>query len=416
MREITWKLSQKQIFHIKNRDRILVVEGSAGSGKTIFAVHKVILYAMEHPNSYIGVFRSTMPSLRRTSLKEIRKYLIQYNIRYNENKSEGTITLFNGSQMIFSGLDELEKIRSLNLDYEYIEQAEEIDRDTFIELERRVRGEVGAEDYSQILLVVTPEGEDHWIYKMFHERNDLGKVIHFHYTENPFLPKHYLKGYEDLKSIDIELWRKYTEGKWGKLTNIIYENWDNKRLSRGVEYYTAGVDFGYNHPSCFLLVAWYDDDPYIIEEVYKEHLTNRDFIKAIKEALNKLRLRPNQISKVHADSAEPDRIEEFINAGFNCIPVNKGKNLATGQNFIKASVEACRVSNIHIYAECVETLKEIRSYKYAVDKDNVILDIPVKSEKVPDHAMDAMRYCIYGTVGVRSPHRQEEDYEKVYCS
>jgi len=303
----------------------------------------------------------------------------------------------------------------MNLDFEYIEQAEEIDRDTYVELERRVRGEVGAKDFSQILMVVTPEDESHWIYQMFHLRDDLGgKVIHFHYTENIFLPKDYLKGYEDLKKVDLELYRKYTEGKWGKLTNIIYENWDNKRLTRGVEYYSCGVDFGFNHASCFLLMGWFDGDPYIITEVYRTGLTNRQFINEIKNELNKLRLKPYQVGMVYADSAEPDRIEEFKEAGFDCHAIDKSKVKHTNQSFIKASIEAVRVSNVHIYEECKNTLREIKSYKYARNKDGVVLDTPVKAEKVDDHAMDAMRYCIYGTVGIRSPFKKEIHYEKAY--
>jgi phage terminase large subunit len=37
-------------------------------------------------------------------------------------------------------------------------------------------------------------------------------------------------------------------------------------------------------------------------------------------------------------------------------------------------------------------IKEIKSYKWKVDKENKILDEPVKFN---DHLMDAMRYAIY---------------------
>lgn len=406
MSEINWVLTDKQKKYINNRDRVLVVEGSAGSGKTLFAVHKTILYAMEHENARIGVFRYTLPSLRQTSWKEIRARLNYYKIPFKENKSDGTITLFNDAEIMFKSLDDLNKIRSLNLDYIYVEQAEEIDRDTYIELDRRLRGNVGAKDYSQTLLVVTPESEAHWIYQLFHKPDEDGEyrgtVVHFHYSENDFLPKHYLKGYEDLKQIDEELYRKYTEGKWGKLTNIIYENWDNKRLKRGVEYYTAGADFGFNNPSSFLLVAWYDGEPYVVDEIYQKGLTNYEFMDKIKSMLNGMKLKPNQITKVYADSAEPDRIEEFCNEGFDCVPANKS---------VTDGIEAVRRTKVHIYKECINTLKEIKSYKYDKDKDGNILDKPIKFN---DHSMDALRYCIYGTIGIRSVDTPELEYEECY--
>ena len=63
---------------INNPTRELLVEGSAGSGKTVFACYKVIFYALQYRNASIYVYRKTLPSLKRTAWKEIRNIL--YNI------------------------------------------------------------------------------------------------------------------------------------------------------------------------------------------------------------------------------------------------------------------------------------------------------------------------------------------------
>ena len=55
--------------------------------------------------------------------------------------------------------------------------------------------------------------------------------------------------------------------------------------------------------------------------------------------------------------------------------------------------------NIHINPECIETMREIQSYKFKKDKDGNIEDKPVPKY---DHAMDAMGYCIYGILGGNS--------------
>ena len=63
-------LTDKQYEHIDDDTRHLMIMGSAGSGKTIFASTKVILYALKYPNARIGVFRQTLPSLRETLQRE----------------------------------------------------------------------------------------------------------------------------------------------------------------------------------------------------------------------------------------------------------------------------------------------------------------------------------------------------------
>ena len=86
----------------------------------------MILYALTHKNARIGVFRQTLPSLRMTAWLEIREALDKYGIPYKENKSEGVMTFPTGSTISFKSTDDMQKLRSLNLDFVYIEQAEDI--------------------------------------------------------------------------------------------------------------------------------------------------------------------------------------------------------------------------------------------------------------------------------------------------
>ena len=399
MKKITWRLSRKQKKNINRTDRKLLIEGSAGSGKTIYAVHKVLKYGLEHKNARIGVFRDTLPALKATSWLELREALENYGIPFYENKNEGIIRLPTGSTILFKPLDDLKKIRSLNLDFVWVEQAEEISFAVFAELEKRIRGIVSKKSFGQFLLTVTPEGTDHWIYNYFH-RQKRGTILHFHYTENPFLPEEYVKEYEELKEIDIELYYKYTLGKWGKLSNIVFENWDEQPPVSGVEKWTAGVDFGYNNPSCFLLIGWYDGEPYIVREVYKRRLTNPEFIDEIIAVLNDEGLTPGKLDKVYCDAAEPDRIEEFCQQGFDAVP---------GVKDVAARLETNRSVQIHISPGCVETKREIKNYKYQKDKDGNILDKPVDFK---NHAMDAMGYDVYGVLGPLSKYKKQEIEEE----
>jgi len=423
---------------INDRTRELLIEGSAGSGKTIFACYKVIFYALKYPDASIYIYRKTLPSLKRTSWKEIRNILYDLGIPYEENKSEGVITFSNNSKLYFGALDELSKVRSINADMIYIEQAEELNSPEFyIELMLRLgRGEASKREggYSQMLLVVQPESEEHWIYKRYHEFADATtefetkkqeaiaegkpypsyeeilaniqkrrKSAHFHYSENLKLPKFQRDYYDNLKNEDYELWLRYSAGQWGKLTDVIYPNYDTVVVRDNFDFYSFGADFGFNNPSCFLLLAWYDNEVYVLDEVYKAKLLNRELIQECKDMLFKHKLLPEHLNTGYGDAAEPDRIEEFVQNGF---PMEKGIK------DVKAKITTTKQTRIHIHPRCVNTIREIKGYKYRKNREGVTLDEPVK---VNDHAMDALAYGVYGVRGSLSPNRPmgKDFYRKV---
>lgn len=417
---------------INDKTRELLIEGSAGSGKTIFACYKVIFYGLQHRNASIYIYRKTLPSLKRTSWKEIRNLLIKHGIPYDENKSEGKITLTQtGSVMYFGALDESSKVRSINADVVYIEQAEELtDIEFYIELMLRLgRGEASKQKdgYSQMILVVQPESEEHWIYKRYHEYTDATtefenekkeallknpenpqyrsyeeilaeiqsrrKTAHFHYSENLKLPKFQRDYYDNLKNEDYELWLRYSAGQWGKLTDVIYPNYDTVVVRERFDFYSFGADFGFNNPSCFLLLGWYDNEVYVIDEVYESKLLNSEFIDKCKDVCFKHKLLPEHLHTGWGDAAEPDRIEEFCQNNF---PMEKGIK------DVRAKITSTKQTKIHIHPRCVNTIKEIKGYKYRKNKDGVTLDEPVK---INDHAMDALAYGVYGVRGSLSPNR-----------
>lgn len=389
-----WLLTEKQAEHIYDETNELCVEGSAGSGKTLFACSKTIFYAIDNPNSRSGIFRKTLPSLKRTSWLEIRKLLDKHHIVYDENKADGIITLSNGSTLSFSGLDELTKVRSLNLDYIYVEQAEEIDRDTYLELKLRLRGSGANVKYRQAMLVVQPENISHWIYQYFHI-NGYGKILHFSYKTNSFLPVEHREYYERLEEIDETAYRRYSLGEWCGNGNLIFTNWD-KQTRDTFNFYVMGVDFGWAVPSAALLIGFYDLEPYVIDEIYEKELTTEELFNRIKIMLNKNSLGFEDIDMVFADAAEPDRITNFNEWGLYTEPSVKD---------VMGRINATKLTKLHIDKDkCPNTIKEIQSYSWRKDKDGIATNVPLK---VNDHAVDALQYAVYGILGINSPYRSD---------
>lgn len=447
--DIDIEMTSTQREWINDTTRELLIEGSAGSGKTLFACYKVIFYAMQYSGASIYVYRKTLPSLKRTAWKEIRNILYGIVLEKDmygkpkkrlydlckENKSEGKIEFPNGSVIYFGALDELSKVRSINADVIYIEQSEELtDTAFYTELMLRLgRGDVSkrGEGYSQMLLVVQPESEEHWIYKRFHEYYDATNAYerekrdveshnkhcpndlwdyrsydeilnsikarrtkaHFHYSQNDFLPQFQKDYYDDLKNEDYELWLRYSAGKWGKLTGIIYPNFDTECNRTSFDIYSFGADFGYNNPSAFLLLAWYDNECYVLDEVYETELTNWELIQKCNEMLFRNKLLPEHLDLGYGDKAEPDRIKEFNDAGYPMVG---------GIKDVNAKITTTKQTKIHIHPRCVNTIKEIKGYKYRTNREGILTDEPIK---VNDHAMDALGYGVYGYRGALSPSK-----------
>ena len=61
-------LSDKQYEHIDDMTRHLMIMGSAGSGKTIYACTKVILYALKYPTARIRHFQTNITEFTRDKL------------------------------------------------------------------------------------------------------------------------------------------------------------------------------------------------------------------------------------------------------------------------------------------------------------------------------------------------------------
>ena len=209
-----------------------------------------------------------------------------------------------------------------------------------------------------------------------YKREDIA-IHHSTYKDNPFLPPEYCKRLEDFVNQDENFYRIYTLGEPGVLENIIYKNYKIDPFEPGEwNEIFYGLDFGYNNPSALVAVRVFDKDLYLKELLYESNLTNSQLISKIKNmGLKK--------SAIYADAAEPQRIQEFNNAGVMVYPADKS---------IKDGIDAVKRYSLHIHPDSPNLIAEIRGYSYRKDKDGRVLEEPVKFK---DHLCDAMRYAIH---------------------
>lgn len=353
---------------------VLVSYGGAGSGKSYSTAQHVILRALEENNKRILITRKTLPALRVSCLQLIKDLLNEYEIPYELNKSELEMKI-GSNQILFKSLDNPEKIKSSEFNYIWAEEATELTHQDYLQLRLRLRRK--NELKNQLIMTLNPIDQFHWIRtKVLDTPNEDMASFQSNYKMNPFLSKEYIEQLEGLAEIDENYYRIYALGEWGVLQNLIYSNWDVvNKMPEDYDEVIYGLDFGYVNPTVLLEIRIKENEIWAKEIIYQSHLTNAELIDLLKEKIDR------NVS-IYADSAEPQRIEEIYQAGFNVYPSEK--NVQFGINRVKQY-------KLHILEDSVNLIKEIRSYKWKEDKEGRILEEPVKFN---DHAMDAMRYAL----------------------
>lgn len=365
--------------YLNNHSRYEIFYGGAGSGKSVFVAQRMLVRAMKEKGHKTLVVRKVAKTNRHSTFALITGIMRQWNIEqlFKVNKSDMEITCLNGNQIIFTGLDDVEKLKSIaNITDIWVEEASEISHDDFKQLDLRLRGKT---PYPlQITLTFNPISALLWHKTYFFDNpKDNTVILKTTYQHNRFLDEEYKQVINNLQHEDKMYYNIYGLGEWGVLGNLIYSNWQVvSDVPASYDETIWGLDFGFNNPSALLKIGIKDGNLYLLEEMYKTGLTNQDLIK-------ELRKRIATFESIYADSAEPARIEEIRRAGFRIYPAQK--DVTDGLDFVKRQ-------RLFIYKSCSNTIKEIQGYKYKEDKDGNVLDEPVK---FADHLMDAMRYAIY---------------------
>ena len=188
------------------------------------------------------------------------------------------ITCLNGNSMIFMGLDDVEKLKSIvGITGVWIEEASELTREDFMQLDLRLRGRTA--QYKQIILTFNPISVLNWLKKHFFDvPKEITTVLRTTYKDNRFIDPEYAQVIEDLKDQDYVYYQVYALGEWGILGNLIFTNYVVEPIPTDDAAYKtvySGLDFGFNNPSVFLKVGERDRELYVYSELYERKLTTQ---------------------------------------------------------------------------------------------------------------------------------------------
>src|SRR6516165_4367688 len=124
----------------QSQKRLVINQGGTRSGKT-YSILQVIAeycYFNQDCGAVISIVRKTFPALKATAYRDFLQ-ILESNEWYNDdlhNKSEHTYWLF-GNLIEFVSIDQPQKIRGRKRDLCFINEANELDYEDFIQLNIR---------------------------------------------------------------------------------------------------------------------------------------------------------------------------------------------------------------------------------------------------------------------------------------
>ncbi len=396
----------------QSRRRYIVMKGSAGSGKSMDTAQHYILRLMKDKGRNLGAMRKSYITNRDSTYAELtgavyRMFGDKSDRYWDITKSPLKLTCkSNGNEIIFRGMNDerqREKLKSITfqkgkLTDVWLEEATEFTQADVEIIDDRLRGELPAGLFYQIRMTFNPVNKNHWIKKVYFDRQDKNVLTHHStYLDNRFIDAAYRDRMLRRKEVDPEGYRIYGLGEWGETGGLILHNWEVMDVSQDYNDYddiAIGQDFGYNHADALLLLGTKDDNIYILDEIYVfEKETSEIIPLAVQKGFPVNRT-------MWCDSAEPDRIKTWKAAGFRAKPVVKEqsekKYVCAQIDWLKGVVSKSKSIKRMIYVapHCTNTIAELQQWRWRMDeKTGLYLDEPVPFQ---DDAMAALRYGVEG--------------------
>lgn len=319
------------------------------------------------------------------------------------------------STIYFRGLEDADKLRSMNLCLAYIDEAAQVSEAAFMLLQGRLRGK----HWRKLIITQNPGGHDwcwRWWIKQDHISDqsikDLFLNIRAPSTENTHLPEGYV---ETMKATwSAERIKREIEGSDDTFEGQIYNEFDRSihviKPFRIPDDWTirVGADDGYRNEAAWVYGAIDPDgDCYIWDEFYEKEWLIEEICKNGKNgkpsAFSKLRGRP--VEQMRMDPAAKqvkngisnwDTYLRYLPSGFPMLEAQK--SVQTGIERVKSYLKPDKRGKprLYIFDTCHNLLDEIAQYRWAERTVSQQGRVNEKEEPVKnhDHAVDALRYLI----------------------
>ena len=359
--------------NINSTERTVVNQGGTSSGKTYSIMQVLFVLGMQESGQVITVVGQDIPNLKVGAYRDAKTILERSPLLsqwWNTiNEGERIIKCVNGSIIEFKSYADEQDAKSGKRDYLFINEANGIPYGVYWQLSIRTR--------KRVFLDYNPTAR-FWCHDEVIGKPDTRLIISDH-RKNYFLTDDEHQRIEGIA--DKEYWKVYARGLTGKIEGLVLTNWEIcEELPPEEEWKMVcyGLDFGFtNDPSALEQVVLAHGELWVNELIYSTGLTNPD----IAERASEQGLTSQQ--QIIADCAEPKSIRELQAAGLWVTASPKGADsIINGLDILKRY-------KIHVTRRSTGILDNLRSYKWAKDRDGNTTNKPQDKN---NHGIDALRY------------------------
>lgn len=269
------------------KERIQILYGGSGSGKSDYKATELLLKSLLNPY-FRCIFARKVGATIRDSQFKLFKDLIRRNMWtpfFQVKESEmDIICLLTGNELLSAGLDNVDKLKSIPdvtdiwLEEPINRKDDSVEVTDFTELNRRLRSPKAP---NHIHMTFNPISMGTWIYQLLFKENIYNTfALKTTYRDNHYSPDDTHDEFERLRRVDFQEWDIYANGNWGqmKAENRLYSDeaiadiYTNSFIQpTGTRYITADIAFG--DKDKFVIMVW---DGWVVIDVAMYNRTEPD--------------------------------------------------------------------------------------------------------------------------------------------
>ena len=385
----------------------VMLVGGARSGKTYLYVSAVVNRAVKYPGSRHLIARLRFAHAKISVWMDTLAKVLTDQVpkaAYKKNETDHIVRFSNGSEIWLDGMDDKDRVDKI-LGREYctifFNEISQIPYDTVTTVVTRLAQKVeGCRNVAWYDL--NPAGNLHWANQLFikgvrPDGTESGPG-YAHLTINPYdnqdnLPDGYIE--DVLERLPEHKRRRFLLGEWSDPEGTIFQDWEEiDEIPDEVMLHSRrayGMDFGFSvDPAALVAVYLNGDDLYIDELLYGTGMTNADLSTDMEPHID-----PGPT--IYADSAEPKRIEEIRQQGFDIVGATKGPDS------VRVGIDWLLSKRVHVTQQSVNIWNEQANYTWKTNPQGRVMPKPIDDF---NHGMDAIRYgcsdwieALHGQVG-----------------